>query len=101
MNEVPMSDLTEQVRATGPETSLLPAWIIASCAVLLQLLTNNHYGYFRDELYYLATSDHLAWGYVDFAPLAALILHVSRSILGDSLRAIRFLPALAGGAEFC
>ena len=102
-----MSDLTEQSSVTGPErtelnslaTSLLPAWIIASCAILLQLLTNNRYGYFRDELYYLATSDHLAWGYVDFAPLAALILHVSRSILGDSLRAIRFLPALAGGAE--
>ncbi len=92
---------SERVSHAGSDRSgsLLWAWAIAACAVLLQLLTNNRYGYFRDELYYLATSDHLAWGYVDFAPLAALILHISRSMLGDSLRAIRFLPALAGGAE--
>src|SRR6266849_10494038 len=75
------------------------AWLMAAAAVLLQMATNGRYGYFRDELYYIATSDHLAWGYVDFAPLASLLLRVSRSVLGDSLHAIRFLPALAQGAE--
>src|SRR5713226_3608418 len=75
------------------------AWLMAAAAVLLQMATNGRYGYFRDELYYIATSDHLAWGYVDFAPLASLLLRVSRSVLGDSLHAIRLLPALAQGAE--
>ncbi len=75
------------------------AWLVAAVVVLLQMATNGRYGYFRDELYYLAASDHLAWGYVDFAPLAALLLHISRTVLGDSLHAIRFLPALANGAE--
>src|ERR1700687_3103544 len=75
------------------------ASLLAAAAVLLQMTTNGRYGYFRDELYYIATSDHLAWGYVDFAPLASLLLRVSRFLFGDSLHAIRFLPALANGAE--
>jgi hypothetical protein len=74
------------------------AWLLAAAAVLLQMATNGRYGYFRDELYYIATSDHLAWGYVDFAPLASLLMRVSRFLFGDSLHAIRFLPALSNGA---
>jgi hypothetical protein len=65
------------------------AWLLAAAAVLLQMLTNARYGYFRDELYFLACSDHLAWGYVDFAPLVPLLARVSRLALGDSLHAIR------------
>src|ERR1700675_874729 len=75
------------------------AWLLAAAAVLLQMLTNGRYGYFRDELYFLACGDHLAWGYVDFAPLVALLARISRFALGDSLHAIRVLPALAQGAQ--
>jgi|HubBroStandDraft_3_1064219.scaffolds.fasta_scaffold19146_2 hypothetical protein len=75
------------------------AWLIAGIAVGLQMATNGRYGYFRDELYFLAAGDHLAWGYVDFAPLVALLARASRALLGDSLHAIRLLPALAQGAE--
>jgi len=39
--------------------------------------------------------DHLAWGYVDQPPLIPFLIHVCRAILGDSLRSIRFIPALA------
>jgi hypothetical protein len=56
---------------------------------------NNRYGYFRDEFDYMACGDHLAWGYVDQPPLIPFLIHVCRAILGDSLRSIRFLPALA------
>jgi hypothetical protein len=73
------------------------AWVLAAVAVALEMATNGRYGYFRDELYYMATGDHLAWGYVDFAPLAALLMHISRALFGDSLHAIRLLPALAQG----
>jgi hypothetical protein len=75
------------------------AWSLAAAVVLLQMLTNGRYGYFRDELYFLACSDHLDWGYVDFAPLVTLLARISRFFLGDSLHAIRFLPALAQGAQ--
>ena len=75
------------------------AWALGGLAVLIQMLTNGRYGYFRDELYYLAASDHLAFGYVDFAPLIAWVAHFSRLVLGDSLHAIRLVPALAYGGE--
>ena len=71
---------------------------IALAGLLIHLLTNGRYGYFRDELYYLACGDHLDWGYVDHAPLIALIARTSRSLFGDSLHAIRFFAALASPA---
>ncbi len=66
---------------------------------LVHLYAGRHYGYFVDELYYLACSRHLAWGYVDQPPLIAVITWLARSLLGDSLPAIRFFPAVAGAAE--
>lgn len=72
---------------------------ISACKFLVHLYAGRHYGYFVDELYYLACSRHLDWGYVDQPPLIALITWTARSLLGDSLPAIRFLPALAGAAE--
>jgi hypothetical protein len=35
------------------------------------LYAGQNYGYFRDELYYLACALHLDWGYVDQPPLIA------------------------------
>jgi len=67
--------------------------------LLIHLFTNNQYGYFRDELYFLACSEHLDWGYVDFAPLVALIAKLTTTFLGTSLPAIRFLPAVAGALK--
>ncbi|MCP5052667.1 MAG: glycosyltransferase family 39 protein, partial [bacterium] len=57
-----------------------------------------NYGYFRDEFYYIACSDHLALGYVDQPPFSIILLAVSRFLFGDSLFAIRLIPALAGAA---
>lgn len=54
------------------------------------------YGYFIDEFYYLACTDHLAAGYVDHPPLSILLLWAVRAIAGDSLAAMRVVPALAG-----
>ncbi len=72
---------------------------IAACKLVVHLYAGRHYGYFVDELYYLACSRHLTWGYVDQPPLIALVTWVVRSVLGQSLWAIRLLPALAGVAE--
>jgi hypothetical protein len=75
------------------------AWSLGAVGFLIQMAFNGRYGYFRDELYYLAASDHLAFGYVDFAPLIAWLAHAFRIVFGSSLHAIRLLPALAFGAE--
>jgi hypothetical protein len=71
---------------------------IAVAKLLVHLYAGRHYGYFVDELYYIACSHHLDWGYVDQAPLIALITRISSTLFGESLPAIRLFPALAGAA---
>ena len=72
----------------------------ALLACLILLLTNalDSYGIFRDEYYFLACSRHFALGYVDHPPLSIYFLAVSRLLFGDSLFAVRLLPALIAGA---
>ncbi len=61
------------------------------------MLTAKGYGIFRDEFYYLAHSNHLSFGYVDHPPFIGLIAWLTRSVLGDSVYAVRFFPAVAAG----
>jgi Dolichyl-phosphate-mannose-protein mannosyltransferase len=72
--------------------------LFSAVALLIHLLTNGRYGYFRDELYYIACGRHLAFGYIDQPPLSILLLRLSELLFGNSLFAIRLLPALAGAA---
>jgi len=70
---------------------------LALATVVLHLICINQYGYFRDELYYLACGEHLDWGYVDQPPLIGLLAFLIRHTLGTSLFAIRIIPVLAHG----
>jgi hypothetical protein len=70
-------------------------WAIALADLFFHIYFNNRYGYFRDEFDYMACGNHLAWGYVDQPPLIPFLIRVCRAVLGDSLRSIRFIPALA------
>lgn len=73
---------------------------IALAKLALHLYAIRGYGYFRDELYYLALADHpLSWGYVDLPPLWVALVKLIRTTLGDSLFALRLLPAVAGAAK--
>lgn len=56
------------------------------------------YGIHRDELLYLAMGDNLQLWRMDFPPGVALVAEVSRTLLGESLVALRFFPALFGAA---
>jgi 4-amino-4-deoxy-L-arabinose transferase-like glycosyltransferase len=85
-------------RRTGIGLALVPLAAIAAAKLLLQLLAIGQYGYFRDELYYLACTEHLAFGYVDHPPLSIAVLAAVRAVFGDSLVAIRIVPAVAGVA---
>src|SRR5271157_5888786 len=76
-------------------TGMPVIWAIALVNLLFHIYFNNRYGYFRDEFDYMSCGDHLHWGYVDQPPLVPFLIHISRAVLGDSLRAIRFIPALA------
>jgi 4-amino-4-deoxy-L-arabinose transferase-like glycosyltransferase len=62
---------------------------------LMLIAAFSGYGYFIDELYYIACSNRLAFGYVDHPPLSIALLALSRWLFGDSLLAVRLLPSLA------
>ena len=68
---------------------------LALVALIVHLLTIRRYGYFRDELYYIACARHLDFGYVDVAPLSAFLLRIELILFGSSLFALRIFPALA------
>jgi len=60
-----MSTLTP-TESHEQKVSLWPwVYLIALAYFALHLATATRYGYFRDALYYLACSEHLAFGYVD------------------------------------
>ena len=73
--------------------------LIAFVKLVFHLATSQGYGIFRDELYYIACSERLAFGYVDHPPLSIVLLWLARRTLGDSLLAIRFLAAVRRRGE--
>ena len=82
-------------KATLPRFCFGVATLLCSAKLLIHLLTNHRYGYFRDELYFLDCGRHLAWGYADMAPGAAFFAKIGL-LFGGSLREIRFSVAVAG-----
>ena len=63
--------------------------------ILLSPNLLGYYGYLRDELYIIACSKRLAFGYIDHPPFAIFLMSIIRLISGDSILTIRILPALA------
>src|SRR3979411_1704086 len=95
--EVPASEAAFDVPSSARFSSG-PAIVlyIAAAKLALHLYAARFYGYFADELYFMACSRHLEWGYVDQPPLIALIVRMERMLFGDSLQSIRLFAALAG-----
>ena len=65
---------------------------LAKLVLLLPVVTR--YGWHRDELYFLAAGKHLAFGYVDFPPLVALLARLVDTAIGPSLLSLRLLSSL-------
>ena len=82
-------------RLRGDLTALA---VVAAAATMAHALTLEQYGIFRDELYYVACGERLAWGYVDHPPLVALLARASRMLFGPGLAALRVFPMLFGAA---
>jgi hypothetical protein len=84
------------VNAVGrPELAGGMLILLAGVKLLIHLLLSGRYGYFRDELYFLACGRHLDWGYVDHAPMIGLMARLALR-LGGSLHVLRAFPAVAG-----
>jgi hypothetical protein len=57
---------------------------LAAIAFLLHLAGNPHYGFFRDELYFIVCGRHPAFGYVDQPPLVPLLAALSQLHYGEA-----------------
>lgn len=62
--------------------------------VLIIGLLPISYGFWRDELYTIALSKHLAWGYVDVPPFMPFCIAGMRFLFGESILAMHLLPAI-------
>src|SRR6476660_671793 len=63
--------------------------------LVLHLVSNSNFGFHRDELLYMAMSEHIDWGYKEVPPFIAGISWFSYAFLGDSVFAMRILPSIA------
>src|SRR5687768_11274724 len=54
--------------------------LLGGAKLAVHLAAFRGYSIFRDELYYLACADHLAWGYVDHPPLSIAVLWLVRAV---------------------
>ena len=80
-------------RSTPRRTALL----FAAAAFAVHLVANPHYGFFRDELYFIVCGRHPDFGYVDQPPLVPL-LAAATQFSGPSLLLLRAVPALCAAA---
>ncbi|MFC1618756.1 glycosyltransferase family 39 protein [Candidatus Neomarinimicrobiota bacterium] len=69
---------------------------LAAVKFLVPLLASADFGFHRDEFLYLAMGQHLDWGYLEVPPSIAFFAALSRWLLGGSLYAVHFFPALTG-----
>jgi hypothetical protein len=96
---MPYANTSERDRTELLSGPIAIAIYFSVAKLLIHLLFSSRYGYFRDELYFLACGEHLDWGYADHAPMIGLVAKLSRAVLGDSLFSLRFLPAVAGALK--
>lgn len=71
-----------------------PVLLVAAVMLAGLLAISGAYGFHGDEMYYVVSGRHPAFGYVDQPPLTPLLSAASVALLGVSPTAVRVLPAL-------
>jgi len=83
---------------TGSQSGTVAVLAIAAAVALLHLLTNNRYGFHRDELQFLSDARHLDWGFVAYPPFTPVVERISLAIFGLSLIGLRLFSVLTQAA---
>ncbi|WP_433224014.1 glycosyltransferase family 39 protein [Microtetraspora malaysiensis] len=80
-----------------PRFALRPVGAIALAATAVLLAVSPWYGYHRDELYFRLLGQRPRLGYFDTPPLTPLVARISTALFGDTVTALRIVPALLAG----
>ena len=72
-------------------------WVVALVQVGALFATSGRYGYHRDEMYFIVSGAHHAFGYPDQPPLVPLVCWAMHSIAPGSLTVLRAPSALVAG----
>lgn len=82
------------VQLPAPEFAAVPVIVVAMATAAILIARASRYGYFGDELYFLAAGRRLAAGYVDQGPLIPFVARLTDAFAPDSLVVLR-LPSIA------
>ncbi|HTV04581.1 MAG TPA: glycosyltransferase family 39 protein [Acidobacteriaceae bacterium] len=90
------SNSLDQTASGGKRRSdILVLLAIATAVAIFHLLTDNRYGFHRDELQFLSDARHLDWGFVAFPPFTPFVERVGLSLFGLSLVGLRLFSVIA------
>ncbi|MET9225530.1 glycosyltransferase family 39 protein [Lentzea sp. NPDC003310] len=98
-----MSTTDEKTEVATPSPVAVPAVRRPALAAaggamtLLLLVLAPRHGYYLDELYFRVAGRHLDWGYEDQPPLVAVLAAAQTALFGDTVTALRVVPALLAG----
>lgn len=84
-------------RSSTPAHRYGLALALAGATFVLHAIAFNRYGYFQDELYFVACAHHLALGYPDVQPAIAFIAWLAQPF-HFALWSLRALPAVSAAA---
>ncbi|MGW1738455.1 glycosyltransferase family 39 protein [Nocardia sp. NPDC001965] len=95
---VPVTTKTDTVAATpddlaDPRFATGPVLGVAALAAAVLVPSATRYGYFGDELYFLAAGRRLSFGYADQGPVLPLLAALADTVAPGSLVVLR-LPAI-------
>ena len=71
---------------------------IATAVALFHILTNDRYGFHRDELQFLSDARHLDWGFVAYPPFTPFVERISMAVFGLSMVGLRLAAVVAQAA---
>ncbi len=91
-----MTDMVERssdVAAMAPPRATVAVGAVAVVSAAILVFCASRYGYFGDEMYFLAAGRRLGWGYADQGPVLPLVARAMDTAAPGSFLVLR-LPAV-------